>query len=203
MRTSAYNEANVRATALDPVLKRGFDLVAAIAGLVILSPLLLVIGLAVKLQDGGPIFYRAPRIGKDGRPFRLYKFRTMVVDADRRGPGITSNGDTRVTPVGRWLRRTKLDELPQLINVVRGEMSLVGPRPELPVLVERYQPWQHQRFVVPQGITGWWQVNGRSDRPMHLHTEDDLYYVQNYSLLLDLQILLKTVLVVLRGRGAY
>jgi lipopolysaccharide/colanic/teichoic acid biosynthesis glycosyltransferase len=90
-----------------------------------------------------------------------------------------------------------------LINVLKGDMSLVGPRPELPLLVERYQPWQRQRFAVPQGMTGWWQVNGRSDKPMHLHTEDDLYYVQNYSLLLDLHILLKTIWVVLRGRGAY
>jgi lipopolysaccharide/colanic/teichoic acid biosynthesis glycosyltransferase len=96
-----------------------------------------------------------------------------------------------------------LDELPQLFNVMKGEMSLVGPRPELPFLVEKYEPWQRKRFAVPQGITGWWQVNGRSDKPMHLHTEDDLYYVQNYSLLLDMRILIKTIWVVLRGKGAY
>jgi lipopolysaccharide/colanic/teichoic acid biosynthesis glycosyltransferase len=96
-----------------------------------------------------------------------------------------------------------MDELPNFFNVFKGEMSLVGPRPELPVLVEKYAPWQHKRFAVPQGITGWWQINGRSDKPMHLHTEDDLYYVQNYSMWLDLQILVKTVWVVLRGIGAY
>jgi lipopolysaccharide/colanic/teichoic acid biosynthesis glycosyltransferase len=101
------------------------------------------------------------------------------------------------------LRRTSLDELPQLFNVLRGDMSLVGPRPELPFLVERYEPWQRQRFAVPPGMTGWWQVNGRSERLMHLHTEDDLYYIRNYSPLLDLQILWRTVGVVLRGRGAY
>jgi lipopolysaccharide/colanic/teichoic acid biosynthesis glycosyltransferase len=101
------------------------------------------------------------------------------------------------------MRRTSLDELPQLINVLRGEMSLVGPRPELPYLVAHYEPWQRQRFVVPQGITGWWQIHGRSDKPMHQNTESDLYYVQNYSLLLDIYILFKTAGVVIRGRGAF
>jgi lipopolysaccharide/colanic/teichoic acid biosynthesis glycosyltransferase len=110
---------------------------------------------------------------------------------------------TQVTRLGRILRKTSLDELPQLFNVVKGDMSLVGPRPELPWLVERYDPWRRQRFSVPQGITGWWQVNGRSDKPMHLHTEDDLYYIQNYSLWLDLRILWMTVGVVLKGEGAF
>lgn len=111
--------------------------------------------------------------------------------------------DPRVTPLGRFLRRTSLDELPQLYNVLRGDMSLVGPRPEMPWLVDTYEPWQRKRFEVPQGITGWWQINGRSDRPMHLNTDEDLFYIRNYSLLLDLFILWKTVGVALRGRGAY
>lgn len=105
--------------------------------------------------------------------------------------------------MGRFIRRFSLDELPQLFNVLKGDMSLVGPRPELPWLVEKYEPWQRKRFAVPQGVTGWWQVNGRSDKPMHLHTEDDLFYIQNYSLWLDLYILLKTPWMVLRGKGAY
>jgi len=108
-----------------------------------------------------------------------------------------------VTRVGWFIRRTSLDELPQLFNVLKGDMSLVGPRPEMPWLVNRYEEWQRKRFAVPQGITGWWQINSRGNKPMHLHTEDDLYYVQNYSLWLDLTILLRTAIVVLRQQGAY
>ncbi|MEI2691095.1 MAG: sugar transferase [Anaerolineae bacterium] len=111
--------------------------------------------------------------------------------------------DPRVTRVGRFIRRTSLDELPQLFNVLAGQMSLVGPRPELPWLVENYEFWQRRRFAVPPGMTGWWQINGRSNRLMHMHTEDDLYYIQNYSPLLDLHILWRTIGVVLRGQGAY
>jgi lipopolysaccharide/colanic/teichoic acid biosynthesis glycosyltransferase len=111
--------------------------------------------------------------------------------------------DPRVTRVGRFIRRTSLDELPQLFNVLKGDMSLVGPRPEVPWLAAQYEDWQRKRFAVPPGMTGWWQISGRSDRPMQLHTDDDLYYIQNYSPLLDLLILWRTIGVVLRGRGAY
>ena len=114
-----------------------------------------------------------------------------------------SPNDPRVTRVGRFIRRTSLDELPQLFNVLKGDMSLVGPRPELPWLVEKYQPWQRKRFAVPQGITGWWQINGRSDKPMHLHIEEDLYYIQNYSLLLDIRILWATLGAVIKRKGAF
>jgi lipopolysaccharide/colanic/teichoic acid biosynthesis glycosyltransferase len=175
---------------------------------------LALISLCIKLEDGGPIFYFAERVGENGKLFRMIKFRSMVVNADKlqlQVNQVDSNGnvihkqanDPRVTRIGRLLRRTSVDELPQLFNVLKGEMSLVGPRPELPWLVAKYEPWQHKRFAVPQGITGWWQVNGRSDNLMHLHTEQDLYYIQHYSLWLDLQILWRTVAVVLRGRGAY
>jgi lipopolysaccharide/colanic/teichoic acid biosynthesis glycosyltransferase len=108
-----------------------------------------------------------------------------------------------VTKIGRFLRKTSLDELPQLLHVIRGDMSLVGPRPELPKFVDRYENWQRRRFAVPQGMTGWWQVNGRSDKPMHLHTDDDIYYIQHYSILLDIQILIKTFWIVLRSKGAF
>jgi lipopolysaccharide/colanic/teichoic acid biosynthesis glycosyltransferase len=175
---------------------------------------LTLIALLIRLDSPGPIFYRQDRVGENGRPFHMYKFRTMVPEADQLLSQVTeinSQGqilfkrpdDPRVTRVGHILRRASVDELPQLFNVLKGDMSLVGPRPELPWLVERYEPWQRKRFAVPQGMTGWWQVNGRSDKPMHLHTEDDLYYVQNYSLWMDIFILLKTPWVVLRGKGAY
>ncbi len=148
-----------------------------------------IIALLIRLDSPGPVLFRQKRVGENGRLFDMLKFRTMVADAESAagsGPGRrTTDGqvihkhkdDPRVTRVGRFLRRYSLDELPQFFNVLRGEMSLVGPRPELPWLVDRYEPWQRKRFAVPQGITGWWQVNGRSDKPMHLHTEDDLYYV--------------------------
>jgi lipopolysaccharide/colanic/teichoic acid biosynthesis glycosyltransferase len=148
------------------------------------------------------------------RPFGMFKFRTMFAGEETRipadGRSITDEAllrkhpnDPRVTRLGRVLRRYSLDELPQLLNVLRGEMSLVGPRPELPWLVDRYAPWQRRRFAVPPGMTGWWQISGRSERPMHLHVEDDLYYIRNYSLWLDLVILLRTIPIVLGGRGAY
>jgi lipopolysaccharide/colanic/teichoic acid biosynthesis glycosyltransferase len=170
--------------------------------------------LAIKLDSDGPAIYQQLRVGENGRLFTMYKFRTMIKDAgrlrdqtvktDAKGNGFyKSPDDPRVTRVGKFLRQTSLDELPQVINVFNGTMSLVGPRPELPDFVDEYQPWQRKRFTVPQGITGWWQVNGRSDRPMHLHTEDDLFYVQNYSIWLDLQILARTLWVVLRRKGAY
>lgn len=208
---------NLRDPALNDVqrfVKRTFDLVIAGVSTLLLFPLLAFIALLIKLDSSGPIFYRHKRVGENGRPFHMYKFRTMIPEADQLLPQMTevnSQGqlffkrpdDPRVTRVGHFLRRASLDELPQLLNVLKGDMSLVGPRPELPWLVERYEPWQRKRFAVPQGMTGWWQVNGRSDKPMHLHTEDDLYYVQNYSLWMDIFILLKTPWVVLRGKGAF
>ena len=195
-------------------VKRLMDLTLAGIGLLFLWPVMLVIAILIKLEDGGPILYRGPRIGENGRPFHMLKFRSMMVNADKLQAAINQTDeqgrlifkhatDPRITRIGRFLRRTSLDELPQLINVLRGDMSLVGPRPELPWLVEKYDSWQRKRFAVPQGMTGWWQVNGRSDNPMHLNTEQDLYYIQHYSLWLDIQILWRTIAVVLRGRGAY
>ncbi|CAN5461313.1 sugar transferase [soil metagenome] len=194
--------------------KRLLDIFLATLGLLFTSPLFAAVALAIKLEDGGSIFYYAHRVGENGRLFRMYKFRSMVINADKLQNQVNQTdthghiihkkvNDPRVTRIGRFIRRTSIDELPQLLNVLRGDMSLVGPRPELPWLVEKYEPWQRKRFAVPQGITGWWQVNGRSDNLMHLHTDQDLYYIQNYSLWLDLQILWRTITIVLRGRGAY
>lgn len=208
---------DLRAPALsdyERLMKRAFDLTLAFALLPFALPLMGIIALLIKYDDPGPALFPQNRVGENGKLFKMYKFRTMITNAedlrhlvettDENGNLIhKTENDPRVTRIGRILRKTSLDELPQLFNVIKGEMSIVGPRPELPYLVEQYQPWQRKRFAVPQGITGWWQVNGRSDKPMHLHTEDDLYYVQHYSLWLDIYILFKTAWVVLRGKGAY
>jgi exopolysaccharide biosynthesis polyprenyl glycosylphosphotransferase len=201
-------------TELQRLVKRVFDLIISMITSILLLPILGLIALAIQLDSQGPILYRQERVGENGRLFNMLKFRTMVVNADQlvhlaewtddHGNIIHKRSDDpRITRVGKFLRRFSLDELPQLINILKGEMSIVGPRPELPSLVEKYQPWQRTRFAVPQGLTGWWQINGRSDKPMHLNTEDDIFYVQNYSILLDLQIMLKTIWVVLKGQGAY
>lgn len=194
--------------------KRVFDLVFASIALLLSLPLMAVVALLVYLEDGPPVIFRQTRVGRNGQQFQMYKFRTMVKNAEQLQDQLVtrdSHGnvvhktpqDPRITRVGRILRRFSLDELPQLLNVIFGTMSLVGPRPEIPYLVEQYEPWQRQRFAVLPGMTGWWQINGRSDKPMHLHTEDDLYYIQHRSLWLDLRIILRTVWVVLIGKGAY
>ena len=200
---------------IDRLIKRAFDLVIAAVSLVLLSPLFAVVAAAVKLCTPGPVFYRSERIGEGGRVFVMIKFRTMTLDADKHEHELVSStadgklvfekrrDDPRVTRVGRFLRRYSLDELPQLYQVLAGDMSLVGPRPELPSLVERYEPWQRKRFGVPQGITGWWQISGRSSKAKYRHVEDDLYYIRNYSLLLDLRILWRTLDAVIRGEGAF
>jgi exopolysaccharide biosynthesis polyprenyl glycosylphosphotransferase len=202
---------DLRAPALSDsqrLFKRAFDVLLVLLVLPLAIPIMVICALAIKLNDGGPVFLLQKRVGENGRLFTMFKFRTMVTGAAKKklekdGFLLKRVDDPRVTRVGKFLRRTSLDELPQLWNIFKGEMSLVGPRPELPELVEQYKPWQRKRFAVPQGLTGWWQVNGRSDRPMHLHTEDDLYYVQHYSVGLDVFILLKTLWTVLSGRGAF
>jgi exopolysaccharide biosynthesis polyprenyl glycosylphosphotransferase len=201
-------------TPFERKIKRAFDLIAGTTMFVLILPAMAFIAAAIRLDSPGPVLYKQRRVGEDGQLFWMHKFRSMVEGAEQQLDALihtTENGqvlfkfpdDPRVTRVGRFLRRTSLDELPQLANILKGEMSLVGPRPELPWLVDQYEPWQRQRFSVPPGITGWWQINGRSDKPQHLHTEEDLHYIQHYSLLLDLRILWRTLGVVIRGRGSY
>jgi exopolysaccharide biosynthesis polyprenyl glycosylphosphotransferase len=207
----------LRASAIEGrkrVAKRLLDLSVAVPSLILGLPVLLIIALAIRLDSRGAALFKQRRIGENGCSFTVWKFRTMVQNAEAQAQDVireTEDGhilhkhpdDPRVTRVGRFLRRFSLDELPQLWNVVKGEMSLVGPRPELPWLVARYEGWQRKRLAVPPGITGWWQISGRSDRPMHLHVQDDLYYIHNYSIWLDLRILWRSVAVVLSGKGAY
>jgi exopolysaccharide biosynthesis polyprenyl glycosylphosphotransferase len=208
---------NLRAPALtesERLVKRGFDLVICLLLLIPFSLIMMLSALLIWVDDGPPIVFKQKRVGENGHLFTMYKFRTMVKNAEEMQSlvqQVDEDGnlvhkrpdDPRVTRAGRLLRRWSIDEFPQLFNVLRGTMSLVGPRPELPYLVKEYQSWQRKRFAVPQGWTGWWQIHGRSDKPMHLHTEDDLYYVQNYSIWLDINILIRTVWIVLRGKGAY
>lgn len=186
----------------DRVIKRAFDLAIGGLGIVVLGPAIALIALAIALDDPGPAFVGLARVGENGREFRMWKFRTMRVGSERERV-LKSRDDPRVTRLGRFLRRWSVDEVPNLFNVLVGEMSLVGPRPEQPWIVERYEPWQRKRLAAPPGMTGWWQVNGRSDRPLHENVEYDLYYIQNYSPWLDVAILLRTIPVVLRGRGAF
>jgi exopolysaccharide biosynthesis polyprenyl glycosylphosphotransferase len=208
---------DLRASAIDDyqrLIKRAFDLLFGLLTLIITLPLIALSAVFVYLEDGAPILFRQMRVGENGRLFEMLKFRTMVKNAEELKEEVHKQDtdgnlihkmkdDPRVTRVGRLLRRFSLDELPQLFNILAGTMSLVGPRPEMPYLVDKYQPWQRKRFAIPPGLTGWWQVNGRSDKPMHLHTEDDLYYIQNYSIWLDLQIMVRTIWVVLIGKGSY
>ena len=184
-----------------PVLKRVVDLGLGSVAAVMAAPVMVVIAVAVRRDSAGPALFRQQRVGRGGRPFFMYKFRSMTVDSPTFGPKPARMDDERVTRVGRFLRRTSLDELPQLLNVLRGEMSLVGPRPEQPFLVDRYAAWQRERLAVLPGMTGWWQVNGRK-QPMHEHVEEDLYYVRHRCLALDLRILARTVGAVLGGKGA-
>jgi lipopolysaccharide/colanic/teichoic acid biosynthesis glycosyltransferase len=181
-------------------LNRALDVAGASLGLALTSPLLAVAALAIKLDDGGPILYRQRRVGQGGVDFELLKLRTMEVGAERRGAGFAVNeGDPRITRVGRTLRRLSLDELPQLWNVVRGEMSLIGPRPTLAYQVERYTPRQRRRLDVKPGITGWAQIHGRARLPWDDRIELDVWYVEHRSPWLDLKILARTPIALLGG----
>jgi exopolysaccharide biosynthesis polyprenyl glycosylphosphotransferase len=192
-------------------MKRFVDVLVSLAAVVVLSPLLVAIGIAVWLGDRGPVFFRQTRVGLHGRPFGVLKFRTMVPDAESRlaelvltneisGPAFKMADDPRITRVGRLLRRTSLDELPQLWNVIRGQMSLVGPRPPLPSEVKDYDLWHRRRLSMKPGITGLWQVSARHDTEFDRWVELDLRYIDRWSLWLDLKIMVRTVPAMLSGR---
>ena len=193
--------------------KRGFDLAVAIVVLVLTLPVLLVAMVAIKLDSRGPVFFRQARVGRDGRRFNMTKLRTMVVDAEARkselierneadGPLFKIADDPRVTRVGRVLRKLSIDELPQLVSVLKGDMSIVGPRPALPEEVDGWDDSLHDRLRVLPGVTGMWQVSGRSETSFEQYRRLDLYYVDNWTLAHDVRICARTVGVVLTGRGA-
>ena len=203
-----------RITGMDALMKAVLDYVGAALLLVLLFPLFLFIALSIRLDSPGPIIHRRRVVGLNGRIFDAYKFRTMIVDADaylETHPELKKEweetgkirNDPRVTRVGKWLRRTSLDELPQLVNVLKGQMSLVGPRMITPAELARFGRWQHNLLTVKPGLTGLWQVSGRADLPYEERVRLDMYYIRNYTIWLDLRLLLHTARVVLQGKGAY
>lgn len=183
--------------------KRALDIVLSIVFLTLLSPFVLFIWIAIKFDSEGPVLFKQKRVGLNGKEFSCYKFRSMYTSAPKYARTPADPSDPRITKVGRWLRRTSLDELPQLFNVFRGDMSLVGPRPEMAFIVENYSPLERQRLLAKPGITGVWQISAVRGEPIHANIEYDLFYLENRSILLDLAIIVKTILSVIRGVGAY
>jgi lipopolysaccharide/colanic/teichoic acid biosynthesis glycosyltransferase len=185
-------------------MRRIVDVLVAAAALVVSAPLLLAAMVAIRLETPGHPIYRQRRVGKDGRAFEVLKLRTMVSGAEHTGAGLAiAEGDPRITRVGAFLRRTSLDELPNLVNVLRGDMSLIGPRPTIPVQVEQYTERQRGRLAVKPGLTGWAQVNGRTSLPWAKRIELDLWYIEHRSLALDVRILWRTAVILLTGHGIY
>ncbi len=212
MKAAAIQATKIERRPYD-VAKRFFDIVLSLCGLVILSPLFLITAVAIRLDSKGPAFYSQKRIGKNGKPFKMYKFRSMCVDAEqqlerlaalneRDGPTFKITHDPRVTRVGRFIRKTCIDELPQLINILRREMSLVGPRPPLPNEVAVYTPYQMRRLGVTPGLTCFWQATKGEDTTFEEWVEMDLKYIRERSLKTDIKILFLTVRVVLLGKGS-
>ena len=212
MKAAAIQATKIERRPYD-VAKRFFDIVLSLCGLVILSPLFLITAMAIRLDSKGPAFYSQKRIGKNGKPFKMYKFRSMCVNAEqqlerlaalneRDGPTFKITHDPRVTRVGRFIRKTCIDELPQLINILRGEMSLVGPRPPLPNEVAVYTPYQMRRLGVTPGLTCFWQATKGEDTTFEEWVEMDLKYIRERSLKTDIKILFLTVRVVLLGKGS-
>ncbi len=206
--------ANIGFSGVNLFLKNLIDYLLGSIIFIFFVPIYLIVGMAIKLNSPGPVFYQQERYTKDNKTFYMHKFRSMYIDADKRlkelkeyneadGPLFKMKNDPRITKVGRLIRRFSIDELPQIINVLKGELSLVGPRPPLPKEVEQYEDWERRRMNVKQGITGLWQVSGRSELSFEEMARLDLYYIQNWSIEMDIKILLKTIPTVLFGKGAY
>ncbi len=183
------------------ISKRILDIAVSIFATLIFSPLFLLVAILIKLDSPGPVFFRHERVGKNETPFQMWKFRTMTHGADQAGPGLTAHGDQIITGVGKILRRLSLDELPQLLNVLAGEMSLVGPRPEIPEIVATYSIQQKEALSIKPGITGLSQINGRDDLPIEKKLNYEVEYVKTVSMGLDLKILLKTIPAIINARG--
>lgn len=204
----------IRLQGFNALLKRLFDVFASLSALLVLSPLILLVAIAIKIESKGPVFFSQKRVGKDGRTFDLYKFRSMVSGAEnmfeeivaQKGGNIIrfkAKDDPRITRIGKIIRKLSIDELPQLMNVLIGDMSLVGPRPPVPIEVERYSAWHKKRLRVRPGLTGLWQVSGRSELPFEDMIRLDIYYIENWSLWMDFRIILRTIPTVIFGTGAY
>jgi lipopolysaccharide/colanic/teichoic acid biosynthesis glycosyltransferase len=181
------------------ITKRLIDLVCSAILIALCAPICAVLALAIRIESKGPVFFRQTRIGQNGKPFEILKFRSMKVDAPKYARSPNQQTDSRITRVGRILRKTSLDEIPQFINVLKGDMSLVGPRPEMPFITEEYGPWEATRLTAPQGITGLWQLSADRQFAIHQSIEYDLYYLQNRTVLMDIAILLHTLVYAAKG----
>lgn len=186
------------------IIKRMFDYLFSIIGLIIISPLLVFVSLLIKIDSSGPVFFKQKRIGQNGDIFEIYKFRTMINNAENIGSGLkTSSNDPRITKIGKILRKTSIDEIPQLINIIKGQMSFIGPRPAPVVLLDRMNTCEKKRLNFKPGLTGWAQINGRTNLTWKEKFEFDIWYCENFSLLLDIKIFIKTIKYVLFSKNVY
>ncbi|WP_071119534.1 sugar transferase [Romboutsia timonensis] len=197
--------SNVRGNVLFDVYQRVLDIVLSVVGLLVGIPLIAIFGILIKLEDNGPITYKQERLGKGGKRFYIYKLRSMRTDAEKFGAQWAEKNDPRITKVGKFIRKTRIDEIPQLFNILKGDMSIIGPRPERPEFTQEFNeeiPGFINRLAVKPGLTGWAQINGGYDITPQEKLVEDIYYIENRSILLDFKIILKTVKVVLTGHGA-
>ena len=210
----SLNKEKIKSRFMYHSIKRIFDFMAAICGVIILSPVMLVIAILIKVEDHGPVFYKQVRVGKNGKKFKMYKFRSMFVNADKmlsklkeqndvEGPMFEMKDDPRITKVGHFIRKHSLDELPQFLNVIKGDMSLVGPRPPLPSEVAEYSDYDKQRLYVTPGCTGLWQATERNEVGFSEMVQLDIQYIQRASFMFDLWIIWKTVEIIIKPNGSY